>query len=157
MQVLVTGPQLRFLLSIPELTQPLERGEGPEPVGVFMKMDRLGLLFSQREGDRFPRRGEPCQVHPRGPQIRAADYPATLLETAPALFCVARLYHRIKSHPGKGNEKIRQKPLGVLPPEKFRLATGANRDLDPHVFQALRIAITARDITVDLKRMHFSA
>lgn len=125
-------------------------------VGVFMKMDRVGLLLSQGEGYRFCRLGEPCQVHPRGPQICAADYPATLLKTDSALFFPARLYYRIKPHPGEGNEKIRQKPLGVLPPESFRLATGANGDLDPHVFQTLRIAITARDITVDLKRMHFS-
>lgn len=122
-----------------------------------MKMDRVGLLLSQREGYRFCRLGEPCQVHPRGPHIRAADYPATLLKTDSALFSPARIYYRIKPHPGEGNEKIRQEPLGVLLPERFRLATRANRDLDPDVFQTLRIAITTRDITVNLKRMHFSA
>lgn len=80
---------------------------GLEPVGVFMKMDRCGLSLGQPESYRFCRLGEPCQVHPRGPQISAADYPATLLETAPALFLPARLYYRIKPYSGEGNEKIR--------------------------------------------------
>ena len=107
MQVRAPGPQLRFFLSPTQFRQPLERGTGSEPVGVFMKMDRGGLSLGQREGYRFRRLGEPCQVHPRGPQISAADYPATLLKTAPSLFSQARLYHRIKPHSGEGNEKIR--------------------------------------------------
>ena len=82
---------------------------------------------------------------------------ATLLKTAPPLFCAARLYYRIEPHAGEGNEKIRQKPHRVLQPERFRLATEANRDRDPHVFQTLRIATTTRNITGDLKRIHLSA
>jgi len=108
-----------------------------------LKMGRCGLFLGQRERDRFRRLGEPFQVHPRGSQIGAADYLATRLKTAPAFSSSARLYHRIKPHSGKGNEKIRQKPLRVLSPERFCLATAANRDHDPHIFQALRIAITA--------------
>jgi hypothetical protein len=143
MQVRAPGPQLRFFLSSTELSQPLERGAGLEPVGVFIKIHRSGLSLGQQEGYLFCRLGEPCQMHPRGPQISAADYPATLLKTAPALFSPPRLYHLIESHSGDGNEKIRQKPLRVLSAESFCLITVANRDFDPYIFRALRIAITA--------------
>lgn len=107
MQGRAPGAQLRIFLSPTQFREPLERGTGPEPVGVFMKMDRGGLSLGQREGYRFRRFGEPCQVHPRGPQIAAADYPATLLKTAPAFSTSARLYYRIKPHSREGNEKIR--------------------------------------------------
>ena len=123
-------------------------------LGMFMKMNRTGLSLGQREGYRFCRLCHSCQMHPRGPQISAADYAATLLKTALVLFSPDRLYHRIKPHSGKGNEKIREKPLRVLSVERFCLSTEANRNPYPHIFQALRIAVTACDITADLKRMN---
>ncbi len=125
-------------------------------LGVFMKMNRSGLSLGQREGYCFYRICHSCQMPARGPQISATDYPATLLKTALALFSPDRLHHRIKPHSGKGNEKIRQKPLRALSVESFCLSTEANRNLYPHIFQALRIAVTACDITADLKRMNVS-
>jgi hypothetical protein len=146
-----------LFLSPPQLLKPLERGVRLKLIGVFMKMDRGGLSLGQRERRRSCRRLQPLQVHPRGPHISAADSPATLLKTAPALFLPPRLYYRIKPHSGEGNEKIRQKPLRVLSPERFGLATAANRDCDPHIFQTPRIAIPAPDVAEDLKRMNVPA
>jgi len=97
----------------------------------------------QREGNRLYRLFKPPQVHPRGPQINTAEYPTTFLKTASTLFFPARLYYRIKLYAGEGTEKIRQKPLRVLPAERFRLRAVPNGDFDPHIFQALWIAITA--------------
>jgi len=122
-----------------------------------LKMGRCGLFLGQRERDRFRRLGEPFQVHPRGSQIGAADYLATRLKTAPAFSSSARLYHRIKPHSGKGNEKIRQKPLRVLFSQRFCLSTEANRNPNPHILQAFRIAVTAQYIAMNLKRMNVPA
>jgi hypothetical protein len=126
-------------------------------VGMVMKMNRGGLPLGQRESTRFCRLSEPFQVHPRGPQISAADYLASFLKTASTLSFSARFHYVIEPHPGEGYEKIRQKPLRVLFAERFRHPTAGHGDLDPHIFQVFRLAVAARDITVDLERMHFSA
>ena len=128
-----------------------------ELVGVFMKMDRGGLPLGQRESPLFCRLGEPLQVRPRGPQISAADYVGRLFKTASTLFSPARFHNVIEPHSGEGNEKIREKPLRILFTEKFRPTTAGHGDLDPLIFPAFRLAVTAWDVTVNLKRMHFSA
>jgi hypothetical protein len=122
-----------------------------------MKMDCVGLPLSQKETYLVRCLFKPSQVHPGGPHVGAADNPATFLKAASLLLCPARLYHGIQSHSGKGNEKIREKPLRVLLAERFRHPTAGHGDLDPHIFQVFRLAVAARDITVDLERMHFSA
>lgn len=122
-----------------------------------MKMNRRGLSFGQRERHRLYRLSEPGKVHPRGPQISTADYPAALFKGAPALFSPARFYHRIKPHSGVGNKKIRKKPPRVLTAKSLCRRAKANRDGDPHVLQTFRIAITASHITADLQRMNVSA
>lgn len=96
-------------------------------------------------------------MHPRGPQINAAEYPATLLESAPSLFSPARLYHRIEAHPGEGDEKVGKKALGVLPPQVFRLSTYTHYYGYPHIFLAFRVSVAAGWITVDHQRMDFPA
>jgi hypothetical protein len=157
MQVLTPRAQPRFLLLPPQFRQPLERGLRLKLIGVIVQMNRGGLSLGQREGYLLRGPFQPLQVHPGGSRVNAADYPATLFQTGPALSFPARLYHGIEPHSGEGNEKIRQKPLRVLQPERFRLGTVANRDFDPFVLQALRIPITASNITVDLERMNVSA
>ena len=129
---------------------------GADVAGVFVEMNRRGLSLGQRKRHRLHRRGEPGQVHPRSSQISTANYPAALFKSAVAFSTPARFYHRIKPHSGKGDKKIRQKPPCVLPPESFRRRAKAHRDRDPHVLQTFWIAITTRDIAMDLKRMYFS-
>jgi len=152
-----TGSQMRFFLSAHQLFGPLERGEGTGLVARFMKMYRRRLSLGQSQGYLFCRLIKPPQVHPRGAQIYAAEYPATLLESASALFRTDRLYHLIEPHSGVGNEKVGKNPLGVLPAESFCRATVANRDYDPHIFRIFWLAVTAGDITVNDQRMHLVA
>ncbi|MFP4550169.1 MAG: hypothetical protein ACLFNT_05150 [Spirochaetales bacterium] len=122
-----------------------------------MKMNRGGPPLGQRERTLFRRLGEPLQVHPRGPQISTADYVARLFKIASTLFSPARFHNVIEPHSGKGNKKIREKPLRVLQAERFRPTTAGHGNLDPHIFQAVPIAVAAWHIPVNLKRMHFSA
>lgn len=154
---IATGSQLSFLLSAQQFFQPLERGEGTEGIVCFMKVNRCRLTLGQSQGRCFRRIFEPLQVHPNGPQINAADDPATLLDSAPAVSLPARLYHIVESHPGKGNEKVWKKPPGILPPECFCPTTVANRYFYPYIFHTLRVTVTARDTTVKHQRMNFSA
>lgn len=72
-----------------------------------MKVNRRGLALGHNQGHSFCRLFEPLQVHPRGPQIIAAYDTATLLDSAPLLFLLPRLYHLVESHTGEGNEKVR--------------------------------------------------
>ena len=122
-----------------------------------MKMNCGCLSLCQGEGHLFCRLIKPFEVHPRCAQINATEYPATLLESAPALFLTDRLYHLIEPHPGEGNEKVGKKTLCVLPAKSFCQATVANRNFDPHIFLTLGVTVTAGGITVNHQRMHFSA
>jgi hypothetical protein len=96
-------------------------------------------------------------VHPQGSQINAAEYPATLLGSTPALFRTDCLQHLIESNPGEGNEEIRQQPLRVLPPERFCLPTEASRNCYPYIFLAFGVTVTAGGIAMYFKRVYFSA
>jgi hypothetical protein len=120
-------------------------------------MYRRSLSLSQSQGYLSGRLFEPLQMHPCGSKINAAEYPATLLESAPALFSPARLYHRIETHPSEGDEKVGKKAFGVLPPQDFRLSTYNHYYGYPHIFQALWVSVAAGGVTVDHQRMHFSA
>jgi hypothetical protein len=114
-----------------------------------MKVDHCGLTLGQREGGRSGRLFEPPQVQPGGPEISAAEYPATLLERAPAFSSPAHLYHFVKPYPRSGDEKVGKKPLGVLLTICFCFSAEENRDTNPHSFLALRVPVTASGIAVN--------
>ena len=148
---------MRFFLSAHQLFGPLERSEGTGLVARFMKMYRRRLSLGQSQGYLLYRLFEPPHVHPCCAQIYAAEYPATLLEGASALFITDRLYHLIEPHPGVGNKKIGKKPFGVLPPQCFCLPTNDQYYAYPHIFLAFGVTVTAGRITVNDQWMHFSA
>lgn len=122
-----------------------------------MKMNCRCLSLGQREGYRFCCLFEPLQVPLCSPEVNAAEYPATLLESAAIFFPPTRLDHLIKLHPGEGDEKVGKKSLCVLLAQDFRLSTENHYYGYPHIFQDLGITITAGGITMDHQRMNFPA
>jgi hypothetical protein len=98
---------MRFFLPGYQLFQPPERVKRTGVAARLMKVYRRRLPLGQSQGRRFCCLFDLSQVHPHGPQINTAEYPATLLQSNPVFFPPLHLYHLIEPHTGEGDEKVR--------------------------------------------------
>jgi hypothetical protein len=92
-----------------------------------------------------------------GVQIKTTDDPATALKVSPGLLLPGSVHHSIKPYPSIGNDKIGEKPFGILPAVYFCGRTHEYYDSYPFRVITFRVSIAPPWVAMDMKRMDLSA